>query len=167
MNLGPVAENLGINWKMFLAQVINFGIVFLVLKKFAFGPIQRVLEERKQKAAKGIEDAQKAETALMMAETQQKEKIEKARIEANKIIAEAQKTREGILQKTKEESQKEAKKIVEQAKAAAQEEQQKMLAKAQGEMVELTFLATEKLLGKETDKEDNRRFVQNLIENKK
>lgn len=167
MNLGEVAANLGINWKLFLAQLINFGIIFWVLKRYAFSPIIKVLEERQNKINKGLEDAQKAETNLMMAEERYKQEIERARIEANKIIARAQKEKQETVDRAKSQAQEETRKIVTEAKEAIGQEKQKMLNDVQQEVIELTFLAAEKILQKELDPKSNREFVEKLIANRK
>ena len=63
----PIIKNLGIDWKIFLAQLVNFGIVFFVLKKFAFSPIQKLLKERQSKIEKGLNDATRSASELSMA----------------------------------------------------------------------------------------------------
>ena len=60
----PIIKNLGIDWKIFLAQLVNFGIVFFVLKKFAFSPIQKLLKERQSKIEKGLDDAARSASEL-------------------------------------------------------------------------------------------------------
>lgn len=166
MDLGQVANNLGINWKLLLVQIVNFGVVFWILKKYALGPLQNILEEREKKIAKGLEDAQKAETSLMMAESKQKETIENARILGNKIIAEAEKSGKEIILNAKEKAEKEAKETIKQAEISIKEQEKKMIFNVKNQAIDLVFLATEQLLGKELDRKSNQDFVEKLISNK-
>ena len=161
--MNSIIESLGLNWKLFLAQIINFAIVFFVLKRYAFVPIQKVLEKRKEIITKGLDDTKEAEANLQMAETKYKEKLEEARIKGNKIIAEAQLSNDRIMAKAQEDSKKEADKIVESAKLRILDEEKKMLSKVRKEVIDLTFLTTEKLLGKEVDRKTNQEFIENLI----
>ena len=57
-------ETFGFDWKIFLSQVISFGIVALVLRQFAYKPILAVLEERRQRIAEGLLNAEKIEQQL-------------------------------------------------------------------------------------------------------
>ena len=154
----PIVKNLGINWKIFLAQLINFGIVFFVLKKFAFSPMQKMLKERKSKIDKGLDDAKRLESELEMARENYKEEIQKAKQEANQIIAEAQRQHNVIIQKASEESQK--------AKKEIQERKEEMMAEIKKEAVELSILGVSKFLDGNINTEENRSFIEKIIKNK-
>lgn len=78
--------NLGIDWKLLLAQVVDFVIVLLVLKRFAYQPMLKLLDERTAKIEKGLADAEHAGQKLSEIET--KEDIAEARTEAKRILAE-------------------------------------------------------------------------------
>ena len=79
-------ETFGVNWPFFIAQLINFAIVLFVLKKYAFGPIQGILEERRQRIATG--EANLEEIAKKLAESEQTTAIllEKANDDAKRMI---------------------------------------------------------------------------------
>lgn len=161
--MNSVIENLGINWKLFLAQLINFAIVFFVLKRFLFKPIQNVLDKREKSIKKGLDDAKEAESNLQMAENKYKEKVEQARIEGNKVIAQAQEKHNVIVSKAQTDAKKEAQDIMDDTKKRVEDEERKMVSRAKKQVVDLTFLATEKLLDKEIDKETNKEFIEKLI----
>ncbi|MBU4369492.1 ATP synthase F0 subunit B, partial [Patescibacteria group bacterium] len=59
MDLQRILGNLGFDWRMALANLVNFLIIFFVLKKYAFKPIKEKLEEREKKIKTGLEDAEK------------------------------------------------------------------------------------------------------------
>jgi len=161
--MNAIIENLGINWKLFLAQIVNFAIVFFVLRRFVFRPIQEVLDRRENTIKKGLDDAKEAESNLLMAESKYKEKLEEARIEGNKIIADAQNKHNAIIARAKSDAQIEANKVLEGAKKRVKDEEKKMISRVKKQVVDLTFLATEKLLDKEIDKQADEKFVENII----
>src|SRR5437762_8362860 len=79
----------GLEWPKFLAQLILFIIVYFVLKKFAFGPIIAMLEERRKRIEEGQLNAQKIKQQLADAEKHHAEILAKANAEAQRMIDEA------------------------------------------------------------------------------
>jgi F-type H+-transporting ATPase subunit b len=161
--LDPIVENLGVNWKLFLAQLINFGIVFFLISKYAFGPIQKALGEREKKIKKGLEDAKKAETEIEMAEQKYREKVKQARLEANKIVAQAHRRGENIVAKSVETAEKRAEETILKAKEEVRQEKKKMLSEVKEDVVSLSILIAEKLLHKNLDREQNEEIINKLI----
>lgn len=140
-------ESLGIDWRLIIAQVINFLVLLFLLKKFLYGPIIDILESRQKKIQDGLENFDRSE-----------QELEKARIEAKKIISEANEKASKITQETeniaKEKSTKiltdanlRSEKILSQAKDAAESEKDKVYSEAKKELAALVSLATEKVVG--------------------
>jgi len=151
----------------FLAQLVNFGIVFFVLKKFAFSPMQKILKERQKKIGQGLDDAEKATSELNMAKEKYKEEMRKARTEANKIIGEAQKRHDGIIEKAGEESQKIVNESILKAKKEIKDEKQQMMEEIKEETIELSIFAAERFLKEKFDIKENQEFIQGMIKTKK
>src|SRR5215212_6047428 len=82
-------ETFGFNLWMFLSQVISFVIVALLLRRFAYRPILAVLEERRQRIAEGLLNAEKIKQQLAEAEQRYAEILAKGNAEAQKMIDEA------------------------------------------------------------------------------
>jgi F-type H+-transporting ATPase subunit b len=82
-------ETFGFDVKIFLSQVISFIIVALVLKRFAYKPILAVLEERRQRIAEGLLNAEKIKQQLAEAEQRHAEILAKANAQAQKMIDDA------------------------------------------------------------------------------
>lgn len=99
-----ILGKIGFDWQVALANLVNFIIIFFVLRKFAWGPIQKVIKERQDKIDKGLEDAEKARTDLLMAEQVKTTKIKEAKEEANEIVGSAQGKADAILEKNKNEA---------------------------------------------------------------
>jgi F-type H+-transporting ATPase subunit b len=161
--LQPIIDSLGIDWKIFLFQLINFGIVFFVLKKFAFLPLQKMLLKREQKIKQGLENADKAKTNLDMAQMKYDQEIQKARLKANEIIAEAEQQKKSIIAQANKVSQADADKILTKAHKKIEQDRQQMLDEVKREAVDLSMLATEKLLQNKLTDKDNRQFIEEII----
>lgn len=148
----------GVSWPQLISQVTLFLIVFFVLKKFAFGPLLTVLEERKNKIAESLENSEKIKTELAQAEATRKDIIQKANDRANQLIAEAQKTAAVQGERKLQEATAEAESIVSKAKEAAQLEREKLLAEVKREAARLVVNTTGKVIGKVLTAEDQQRL---------
>src|ERR1051325_10803421 len=83
------AEKFGLDAPHFIAQVISFCIVAFCLHRFAYKPILTMLEERRQRIAESLTNADKIKAELARTETLQREALEKANAQAAKLIEEA------------------------------------------------------------------------------
>src|SRR5947208_17159605 len=87
--LRETADTFGWNWRLFLSQVISFTIVALLLRRFAYKPVLRILEERREQIAAGLLNAEKIKQQLAEAEKRQAEILAKANAVAQKMIDDA------------------------------------------------------------------------------
>src|SRR5436309_240218 len=87
--IAEVARTFGVNWPQFIAQVISFCIVAGLLYKWAYKPVLTVLEERRQRIAEGLANAEKIKQELARTEAMRLEIMQKADKEANRLIEEA------------------------------------------------------------------------------
>jgi hypothetical protein len=81
MDIGLILANLGFDWRVALANLVNFLVIILILKYFAFKPIAKIINEREDKIKKGIEDAERAATEFQMAKQVCEKTIEKGEFE--------------------------------------------------------------------------------------
>lgn len=144
-------EGLGINLGYLIVQVGAFVVLILLMKAFAYDPIIRMLEERQQRIAKGLEDARQAAIARENADAEAKKVLEQARNEAAQIrsdaTVEAEKTASGIVAKANED----AKKIVAEAAEDATEERDRILANLRSQVAAISIAAANKLVGETLD----------------
>lgn len=142
-----------IDWKIIIAQAINFLIVFLVLYFFALKPLGKLMKEREDKIEGGINDAKNNAKLLEQTKKEYDEVLVKARKEASEIFntvkTEAENNRKDILAK----AQVEVESMIESGKKTLESEKIKMVEEAKGEIVSLVVKATEKLL-ESHDKDD-------------
>lgn len=85
-------HHFGVDWKLLLAQAVNFIILLIVLKKFAYGPLMRMLDERKRKIAEGLAMRDDAEKLLRQTDAIKEETITKANAEAFAVVSRAETT---------------------------------------------------------------------------
>jgi len=154
---------LGINGPFLLAQIINFIILFLLLRRFLFPPLLRMLDERKRRIAEGLAAADiarkeaEAERARLMAQ------IEAERREAQARIAAASAEAERVKAEIVAQAQREAEAIKAKAIAEAEAERQRILAEAHKQIAELTVLATERVVRRGLDESLQRRLIEDFL----
>lgn len=145
-------ESLGIDWKLLIAQVINFLILLLLLRKFLYGPIVNMLSNRKEKIEQGLKDSEEARKRLEQASEESKKLLSKASGESEKIVASAKKEIGEETQKKIQEAQDKATEIIELSRKQALAEQEKIVEKAKKEITDLALLISEKVMESEVDK---------------
>lgn len=159
---------LGLDLKILIAQFVNFAIFFFVLYKFAYKPILKFLDERKDKIEKGLEDAEKAGQKLLSIENQEKEIIENATAEAKKtakeIIERATKAgedkREAIVLKTKEE----LKDIVKKEKEDIEFEKNKAIKEIKNQTAKLIAESLKKILEEKIDDKKDMEIIKKSLD---
>lgn len=116
-----------IDLKLFLAQLINFAIIFFVLYKFAFKPIAKVMQERTQTIEKSLDDAKEVEKKLTEANAEQVRITNEAKKEALAIIENANQSAEQNKQKLIEKNKQEVAATMDGEKARIAQEKEESL----------------------------------------
>lgn len=138
---------LGINWKLFLAQLANFAVVLFVMWKWVYRPLLKVIDARSAKIERGLKDAEAAAAARSGAEKASEEAIVAARREAQRILEEAQNQSERQRAEMKAKTQAELTVLIQQGKDTLAAEKEKMVRDARTEIAELAVEAAKKALG--------------------
>ena len=155
---GGIAENFGVSVSGILAQVILFLIVYLILKKFAFGPIQGMLEQRSQTIADAQANAEKIRAELASTEKRIDEMLVEANTESQKMINEAKESADKVGEQRKQQAIVEAKSIVDKAAVAAEADRKEAMATLKAEFGRLVVATTSKVTGKELTGADQERI---------
>lgn len=152
-------------WKpaYFIAQVINFVLVLFVLKKFAFGPIQEILEARKNRIAEGEEKLVAIEAKLADSEKTNAVLIEKANDDAKRLIAEAKEGAATLSEQKAQEATTQAQSIISKAQEAAATERTQMAAELKQEFGRLVVATTSQVSGKVLTDDDQARINQEAL----
>ncbi|MEY2488444.1 MAG: F-type H+-transporting ATPase subunit b [Verrucomicrobiota bacterium] len=151
-------ETFGFDVWIFLSQVISFVIVALVLRQFAYKPILQVLEERRQRIAEGLLNAEKIKQQLAEAEQRHAEILAKANAQAQKMIDEARESSAHIAERKQQEAIVAAEQIMAKAREASAIEHERTMAELKHELGRLVVNTTAKVTGKILTAEDQKRL---------
>ncbi len=156
--------NLGINWKLFFAQTVNFLLVLWLLQHFVFKKLLAFLEARKQRIEKGVELTQRAEREMARIDEARKHEIDQAKQQGEKLLAEAKTLAQQkvtamlLLAKSQEE------KLLAAGKMQAAKEKEETMRKAKSEIRESALALAEKVLEREISEKDEERLEKELFE---
>lgn len=156
--VGEMIEKFGLAWPKFIAQVIIFLAVYSVLKKFAFGPILAMLEQRKQRIADGEAKLEKIAKDLAEAEANAQALISKANDEAARLVKEAGDSAKSLAERKQQEAVHEAGQIMAKAREAAQLEHEQLMSQLKREFGRMVADATGRVTGKVLTSEDQDRI---------
>ena len=157
-------DALGIEWTLLLAQIVNFGILIILLRMFLYQPVLKMLNARKERIAQSMKDAERVSAAAREAEQEKAKVLEQARREAQEIRAQATRDAEKIAQDVRSRADQEATDIRMKAQADAAKQADLALADANKQIADLAIMATEKLLGRElANKAEQQRFVADFL----
>lgn len=161
--MSELLAKLGIDWKLLIAQIINFLILLFVLYKFAYGPILAILEKRQKKIEKGLAEAEEARKKLEESKKRQKEILQKARHEAKEIVEKAHIQAEKMKSEITETAKKQAEKIIQEARKDIEMEKEKTISEIKSEIGELVVAATERVVGEKMDSEKDRELIEKSL----
>lgn len=152
-------EALGLDLRILLAQLINFGILIFVLWRFAYKPVFKLLEERRSKIAQGIKDSEASNLQLKEAELEKKALIAEARKEAAVIIDEAKAKAELKYQEIVNKSKIDIRLVIEDEKAKIAAERNSAMSEIRAEAAKLIALALEKILPERASKDEDAKII--------
>lgn len=157
---------LGFDAKAFLIQLTTFILAYLVLRRWAFGPITKVLDERRQTIERGVslsEDMQKEKAKL---ERQVEEKLHEARAEADQMISAAQETARETVREAEEKARQKADNIVAEAEGRIVTETARARRGLESELAGLVADATEAVLGEKIDAKKDSELIGRALKDK-
>lgn len=156
---------LGLNWKLFLAQLLNFGIVVFILWKWVFRPVVGALESRRQKIEESVKKAEEIEKRMKDSEVERQKLFSQAREEAEALTKQAREVAEDLRQEITRNARQGAENILVEAKRTIAVEKEQMLGEVREEIANLTVMATEKILKDKLDQAKDKKLIQEVLEN--
>ncbi len=151
----------------FIAQVLNFLFLIFVLAKFAYKPLVKMMEDRKNKIAGDLEAADKAKAEAEAVKSEYAAKLAEARQEAQAIIDNARKTAQAAHDKIIADTKAEQEQVVAAAKESIAMEQNKSMDEIRGQVINLSIAVASKIveqkLGSEDDKELAAKITDSLL----
>ena len=146
--LEALSKTFGLHGAFFVAQVVNFFLVIFVLKKFAFGPIQQMLEQRRARIVAGEEKLKHIEKQLAESESTTAAAIAKANEDAVRLINEAKEGAAAFTEQKAQEAISQAQQILAKAEAAANADRERIATELKLEFGRLVASTTSQVTGK-------------------
>lgn len=158
-----IANTFGVDWPHLVAQVISFSIVCVLLHRFAYKPVLRMLEERRQHISEGMADREKSRTELQQAESERHRIVLEADGKATEIIEEAHAAAARLLQKEMQRAGEVAEQVIASSRQAALLEHDRMLIELKRELGALVIQATTAVTRRILTPEDQQRMAEETV----
>ncbi len=155
---------IGIDWQVLLAQLINFGILFGLLFFLLYKPMRRMLDERSARIKESMDQAEQIKEQLARTDEQVKEQLEAARKEGQGILAQAAQMGERLKEEAREGAKQEAETIVARARGEIERERDEAIEDLRSQFADLAIAAAEKVVSETLDKEKHRRLIDEVLE---
>ncbi len=154
------AQTFGVDWPHLVAQIISFSIVCVLLYFFAYKRVLAMLEERRQRIAEGLANAERIKAELARTEEQRQEVLRQANEHANGLIEEARAAAARVREQETQKAMTAAEEIITKAREAASLERLRMLADVKREVGRLVVETTSRVTGKVLTPDDQRRLAE-------
>lgn len=155
-------EQFGVQPVLLLAQAVNFLILLVLLNKFLYKPILKLLDERRQKIAESIQNAEKISLELQKIEESKDKKLSNAISEAQKIIEDAKTQSQQLISQAKLDAEKTVESIIENAKADIAAERQFMQQEFRHQVSSLVITSLEKIITHDISTKDRQKLTQKI-----
>jgi F-type H+-transporting ATPase subunit b len=161
----PLAANplIDVTVGLMIWTLVCFGITFFVLRKYAFGPIQKIIDERRQRIRSALEEADRARDEARRLLEEHRALMKDARGQSEEILSEARRIAESQRERLREELEAERQRRIEDIRKQIEAETRRALEQLRAEVAELTVIATARVTGKVLDEKDHRRLIDEAI----
>lgn len=143
--------------------IVAFLITLFVLKRYAFGPIQKTIDERRQRIEESIHEAEEARNEARRLLEEHRALIGQARGQAEDILVEARKVADAQRERVREETEADRQRRLEETRRQIEAETHRALEQIRAEVAELTLIAATKVTRKSLDDADHRRLIEEAI----
>jgi len=154
---------LGVNWVFLLSQIVNFLLLFVLLRVVLWKPLTQRLEERRQMLEKEKADAEARAAARAGIDAERQRVLEEAHAEAGRIVAEAREQARGLVEQAREEARQETERLLDQARQAAEEERNRLLGEMRGQIAALAIAAAQRIVGETLDERRQQALVESFF----
>jgi len=156
--------SLGVNLPLLVVFIINFIVLFILLRLFLYKPVLKMLDERAKRTKEGMELVEATKKEYEQAKGEVQKQIENGRQEAQAIIAQALQTGERLKEESRAEATKQAQVIIDRTRAELDSERDKIVDGLRKEFVDIAISAAEKVIKETLDKEKHRRMIEETLQ---
>ena len=160
--VGGIAETFGVNWQLFISQLIAFIVVALVLKKFAYKPVLDMLDQRRERIAQAEANAEKIQAELAETQAERDKVLAEANQKAQEMIADAKEAAKQVGEAEGQKAVKQAEEIIRKAREATEADRDQMMSELKAEIGRLVVETTAKVSGKVLTAEDQQRLIDDI-----
>lgn len=150
---------LGIDWKLLVAQIINFFILLVVLYRFVYKPVLDTLDKRSKTIEKGMHDAKKSEEKLLEIERLREQRLAETSREIGRLLEQAKRDAESVKKDLTAAAQAQADDLMKRTKIQIEEQKQAMIEEVKAEVTMFIVKATGKILEREFSADDQKRLA--------
>jgi F-type H+-transporting ATPase subunit b len=143
--------------------IVCFFLTFFVLKRVAFGPVQRIIDQRKERIRATLDEAEQARAEAQQLAEEHRATMAQARGQAEEILAEARKVSESQKKRLRDELEEDRQRRLEETTRQIEAETARALEAIRSEVADLTVIATQKVTGKVLDPQDHKRLIDEAI----
>jgi F-type H+-transporting ATPase subunit b len=161
--MDKAVEALGLNLPQLIAQIVNFFVLLFILRLVAYKPILKMLDERKQRIAEGLNAAEIARAEAAAAQANIQGQLDAARKEGQEIVANAQGISTRIQADAREQSSKDREAALERARVEIQQERDRAIASLRSEFADITVSAAEKVINQSLDRQAHQRVIDETL----
>jgi F-type H+-transporting ATPase subunit b len=143
--------------------LVCFAITFFVLRRYAFGPVQRLIDERRKRIREALDEADRVRAEARRLLEEHRGLMSEARGQAEEILAEARKVAESQRERLRDELEADRQRRIEETIRQIEAETARALGQIRNEVADLTLVATQKVTGKVLDQSDHKRLIEEAI----
>jgi F-type H+-transporting ATPase subunit b len=156
--------SLGVNLPLLVVFVINFIVLFVLLRLFLYKPVLKMLDERAKRTKDAMELAEATKKEFEQAKVEVQKQIEKGRQEAQTIIAQAMQVGERLKEESRQEATKQAQSIVDRTRSELEAERGKIVEELRREFADIAITAAGKVIKETLDQEKHRRLIEETLQ---
>lgn len=161
--MDKAVEALGLNLPQLIAQIVNFFVLLVILRLTLYKPILKMLDERKQKIAEGLNAAEIARAEAASAQANIASQLDTARKEGQEIVANAQGISARIQAEAREQSARDREAALERARSEIQLERDRAIAELRQEFAGITVSAAERVINQSLDRQSHQRIIDEAL----
>ena len=143
--------------------LLSFAITFFVLKRYAFGPIQAAIDQRRERIRQSIEEADRARDEARRLLEEHRSLLAQARGQAEEILAEARRVADSQRERVRQETEADRQRRMDETRRQIEAETQRALGEIRREVAELALIAAAKVTARSLTTEDHRRLIDDAI----
>ena len=160
----PLADLISVVPGLMVWTVIAFGITFFLLRRLAFGRIQAIIDARRDRIREALDEADKARHETRQLRELTLKEREEAKLDRERILDESRRQAQALFEQARKRADEDLRERLEKNQKEIEAENRRILEQIRRDVVELTLLAAEKVTGKTLDAKDQRRLIDETIE---